>query len=69
MEGDNAWFNESLGKKQNVYKRLVYWSLPEIMVIDIKRFEYNYNTDSFVKNQSSIKIPIENAKNLTRNFF
>ena len=61
MEGDNAWFNESLGKKQNVYKRLVYWSLPEIMVIDIKRFEYNYNTDSFVKNQSNIKIPIENV--------
>jgi ubiquitin C-terminal hydrolase len=61
MEGDNAWFNESLGKKQNVYKRLVYWSLPEIMVIDIKRFEYNYNADSFVKNQSNIKIPIENV--------
>jgi ubiquitin C-terminal hydrolase len=61
MEGENAWFNESLGKKQNVYKRLVYWSLPEIMVIDIKRFEYNYNTDSFVKNQSNIKIPIENV--------
>ena len=61
MEGENAWFNESLGKKQNVYKRLVYWSLPEIMVIDIKRFEYNYKTDSFVKNQSNIKIPIENV--------
>ena len=61
MEGDNAWFNESLGKKQNVYKRLVYWSLPDIMVIDIKRFEYNYKTDSFVKNQSNIKIPIENV--------
>ena len=61
MEGENAWFNESLGKKQNVYKRLVYWSLPEIMVIDIKRFEYNSDTDSFVKNQSNIKIPIENV--------
>ena len=61
MEGDNAWFNETLGKKQNVYKRLVYWSLPEIMVIDIKRFEYNPETDSFVKNQSNIKIPIENV--------
>ena len=61
MEGDNAWFNETLGKKQNVYKQLVYWSLPEIMVIDIKRFEYNPNTDSFVKNQSNIRIPIENV--------
>ena len=53
MEGENAWFNETLGKKQNVYKRLAYWSLPEIMVIDIKRFEYNYKTDSFVKNQQN----------------
>ena len=61
MEGDNAWFNETLGKKQNVYKQLVYWSLPEIMVIDIKRFEYNPKTDSFVKNQSNIRIPIENV--------
>ena len=61
MEGDNAWFNETLGKKQNVYKQLVYWSLPEIMVIDIKRFEYDSNTDSFVKNQSNIRIPIENV--------
>ena len=61
MEGDNAWFNETLGKKQNVYKQLVYWSLPEIMVIDIKRFEYNPETDSFVKNQSNIRIPIENV--------
>jgi ubiquitin C-terminal hydrolase len=61
MEGDNAWFNETLGKKQNVYKQLVYWSLPEIMVIDIKRFEYDPKTDSFVKNQSNIRIPIENV--------
>jgi ubiquitin C-terminal hydrolase len=61
MEGNNAWFNESLGKKQDVYKRLVYWSLPDIMVIDIKRFEYNPKTDSFVKNQSNIRIPVENV--------
>jgi len=61
MEGDNAWFNETLGKKQDVYKQLVYWSLPNIMVLDIKRFEYNPETNSFVKNQTNIKIPIENV--------
>ena len=40
LHGENAWFNEDLGKKQNVFKRLVYWSLPDVMILDIKRFEY-----------------------------
>ena len=61
LEGENAWFNESLGKKQNVHKRLVYWSLPEVMILDIKRFEYNPESDSYVKNQTAIRIPVENV--------
>lgn len=61
LDGDNAWFNESLGVKQNVHKRLVYWSLPDVMILDIKRFEFNETTFSFVKNQSAIKIPVENV--------
>jgi ubiquitin C-terminal hydrolase len=61
LDGDNAWFNESLGVKQNVHKRLVYWSLPDVMILDIKRFEFNETTFSFVKNQTAIKIPVENV--------
>jgi len=61
LEGENAWFNENLGKKQNVYKRLVYWSLPDIMILDIKRFEYSPDTFSYVKNQTAIRIPLENV--------
>ena len=61
LEGENAWFNESLGKKQNVHKRLVYWSLPEVMILDIKRFEYSPESDSYVKNQTAIRIPVENV--------
>ena len=61
LQGENAWFNENLGKKQNVHKRLVYWSLPDVMIIDIKRFEYSPDTFSYVKNQTAIKIPVENV--------
>jgi ubiquitin carboxyl-terminal hydrolase 8 len=38
LDGDNAWLNEKTGKKQDVKKKLSYWSLPSILVIDIKRF-------------------------------
>jgi ubiquitin C-terminal hydrolase len=61
LHGENAWFNEDLGKKQNVFKRLVYWSLPDIMILDIKRFEYSPETFSYVKNQTAIRIPVENV--------
>lgn len=61
LQGENAWFNESLGAKQNVYKRLLYWSLPNVMILDIKRFEFNETTFSYIKNQTAIKIPVENV--------
>jgi ubiquitin C-terminal hydrolase len=61
LHGENAWYNEDLGKKQNVFKRLVYWSLPDVMILDIKRFEFNSETFTFVKNQTAIKIPIDNV--------
>jgi len=55
LEGDNAWFNETTGEKQSVYKKIVYWSLPDILIIDIKRFNNKNN-----KNQSLIEFPLEN---------
>jgi ubiquitin C-terminal hydrolase len=61
LHGENAWYNENLGKKQNVYKRLVYWSLPDVMILDIKRFEYSPDTFSYIKNQTAIRIPVENV--------
>jgi len=55
LEGDNAWFNEVTQKKQNVKKKISYWSLPNILVIDIKRF-HNQNK----KNQILVTFPLEN---------
>ena len=54
LDGDNAWLNEKTGKKQDVKKKLSYWSLPSILVIDIKRF--NTHTK---KNQILVTFPLE----------
>jgi ubiquitin carboxyl-terminal hydrolase 8 len=61
LEGENAWFNEKANKKQNVSKRLLFWSLPNIMIIDIKRFITSYSTGKSKKNQQFIDIPINNV--------
>lgn len=55
LDGDNAWFNEKLGLKQNVKKKISFWSFPTILVIDLKRFN-NRNQ----KNQILIDFPLEN---------
>jgi ubiquitin C-terminal hydrolase len=40
MEGENAWFNDNTQKYQNVKRGMMYWSLPNIMIIDLKRVQY-----------------------------
>jgi ubiquitin C-terminal hydrolase len=42
LEGDNAWYNERTKEKETVKKNMIFWSLPKILIIDIKRFD-NYN--------------------------
>jgi ubiquitin carboxyl-terminal hydrolase 8 len=53
MEGDNAWFNETSGKYENVKRRIMYWSLPNIMIIDLKRVQYTE------RGPIKITIPVE----------
>jgi ubiquitin C-terminal hydrolase len=55
LEGENAWYNDNTKLKQNVQKKLIYWSMPNVLVIDIKRFNYKNQ-----KNQILITIPLEN---------
>ena len=38
LEGDNAWFNENTNEKQSVRRKTTFWSLPEILIIVLKRF-------------------------------
>lgn len=55
MEGDNAWFNEKTGKKEDVKKRLSFWNFPKILIISFKRF----SPDGKHKLNSKIDFPID----------
>jgi ubiquitin C-terminal hydrolase len=54
LDGDNAWFNEKTKKKEKILKKLQFWSFPNILVIDFKRFNYNGQ-----KNQILISFPLD----------
>ena len=41
MKDDNAWFNDDTKSYENVNKNIKFWSLPEILIIDLKRFDNN----------------------------
>jgi len=43
LVGDNMWFNEKTGQKEVVSKRTLFWSLPSILIITLKRFETRGN--------------------------
>lgn len=55
LEGNNAWYNENTKKYQNVKRQILFWSLPTILVIDLKRFFSNNK-----KNQKLVDIPVDN---------
>lgn len=54
LDGDNCVFNEKTNKKEAVTKTIRFWSLPQILIIDIKR----YSSDNR-KKQVLIDFPIE----------
>jgi ubiquitin C-terminal hydrolase len=51
--GDNAWLNNK-NEKQDVQKSMLFWSLPSVLIIDFKRFDYNGR-----KTQSLITFPLD----------
>ena len=57
--GENAWFNEKTKKKENVIKRIKYWGFPNVLCIDLKRFD---STNK--KKQNLVHFPLDNL-NLT----
>jgi ubiquitin carboxyl-terminal hydrolase 8 len=54
LEGENAWFNEETKQKINIRKKILFWSFPNILVIDFKRFN-----NRFQKNQILIQFPFD----------
>lgn len=55
LDGDNAWYNEETKQKENIRKKILFWSFPNILVIDFKRFNSRNQ-----KNQILIDFPIDN---------
>jgi ubiquitin carboxyl-terminal hydrolase 8 len=55
LENENAWLNEETNEKESITKRNTFWSLPNILVIDLKRYN-----NSNRKNQQLIDFPLEN---------
>ena len=35
---ENAWFNDKINRKEDVKKSTVFWSLPNILIVHLKRF-------------------------------
>lgn len=50
---ENAYFNEATNQKENITKKIYFWSLPEILVIDLKRYD-----NSIKKRQNFVSFPL-----------
>jgi ubiquitin C-terminal hydrolase len=55
LDGDNSVLNEVTNKKEACKRTISFWSLPSILVIDIKRFNYKNQ-----KNQILVTFPTKN---------
>ena len=55
LDGDNKILNDKTDKKEEAEKNIRFWSLPEVLVITVKRFDNNGR-----KNQQMIDFPLEN---------
>ena len=55
LDGDNAWYNENSKKKENIKKKISFFSFPNVLVIAIKRFNSRNQ-----KNQILITYPLDN---------
>ena len=58
MNGDNAWFNEKTGKKEDVSKKILFWNFPKILIVALKRFEYIGTRCTRINSQ--IEVPLSN---------
>ncbi|XP_067898185.1 ubiquitin carboxyl-terminal hydrolase 48-like isoform X2 [Heterodontus francisci] len=59
LSGDNLCYCEPCQKKTKTKTRYYFESLPQILVLQLKRFEFDYFTMCFTKLQDSIEIPLK----------
>uniref|UniRef100_A0A6C0DXX9 USP domain-containing protein n=1 Tax=viral metagenome TaxID=1070528 RepID=A0A6C0DXX9_9ZZZZ len=56
MSGENAWFNEKTGGKEDIWKGVCFWSFPKILVLTLKRF----SADGMQKVNTHVDFPLDN---------
>jgi ubiquitin C-terminal hydrolase len=56
LDGENSWFNDKTGANEPVKRNIIFWSLPNIMIIDLKRSKLNHK-----KIHTLVNIPMENV--------
>ena len=59
METENAYYCERCDKKVDTVKRLCVKKLPPILVIQLKRFDYDFERDAAVKFNDYFEFPRE----------
>ncbi|ELT87807.1 hypothetical protein CAPTEDRAFT_215538 [Capitella teleta] len=57
LEGDNAYFCEKCGEKRNTIKRMCIKTLPPVLCIQLKRFDYDWESNRALKFDDYFKFP------------
>lgn len=57
LEGDNAYFCETCQRKVDTIKRMCIKQLPQVLTIQLKRFDYDYERDNAIKFNDYIEFP------------
>jgi len=57
LEGDNAYFCEKCAQKRNTIKRMCIRKLPSTLVIQLKRFHYDWETNRSMKFDDYFSFP------------
>jgi ubiquitin carboxyl-terminal hydrolase 8 len=55
LVGENAWYNENTGSKEDIKKNIRFWNFPQVLVIALKRF----SVDGERKLQTLVDFPLE----------
>jgi ubiquitin C-terminal hydrolase len=59
LNGENAWYNDKTKQKEEALRKICFWSLPEVMIIDLKRWQGQ--GPHAKKTHQLINVPIVNA--------
>ena len=57
MEKENAWFNEKTNMKEDINKNILFWNLPNVLIIVLKRYDnFNRKINSLVTTDEIIDL-------------